>query len=298
MATLALSEPRNRYAAILMIAGLLSAVYFLKTVYPSCAVECYSLHQQIINGSAGSPYRYRVLSAGMAELVARFIPVAPMAANAAAYTALHIIALPIMLVMLYQWLKRFVSDDRALVGSLIMAVLLPLGFQNYGLSLYTPLEIIFFLAGLLTAPRNRVVYGVLVALATINRETGFILVMAYFVLSNWNWRTTAVYGLIWLGVFVGLRAILGDAPPVGTPADWWANNTGYWLPTAILNNLFIAPIWIVALVNLRTAPRSLRWLMLICLVYVPLIAVFGQWHEIRLQFVLFPVLLPIALTER
>lgn len=282
---------------VLVFAGLLAALYFLRQVYPGCALECYTLHEQIIAGDAGSPYRYRILSPMLAETLMPLIPGAPIIANAAAYTLLHAIMFPLMFAALYHWLRVWLTADRALIGVLVFAVLLPLGMYVYFLSAYSVLEVILFSVGLLMLIRprfNPVAFGVLVVLATLNRETAFVLPVALFAVTR-NWRMALGMGALWLITYAALWLTFGSAEHIVTLPYLWQQNTGEYLAYALLHNAFMLPLWIGAALNYRRAHPVLQRLLIVAAVYMPFALVWGQWYEVRLQWLMLPLLLPLAL---
>lgn len=290
------SGTRWHYVVVVFV-GLLSALYFLRQVYPACAVECHTLHEQIIAGEAGSPYRYRILSPLLAEALTPFIPSAPIVANASAYTLLHAIMFPLMFAAVYRWLRVWLSPDRALIGVLVFAVLLPLGMYVYFLSAYSVLEVILFSVGLLMLIRprvNPVAFGVLVVLATLNRETAFVLPVALFAVTR-NWRMALGIGALWGITYAALRLVFGSAEHIVTLPYLWQQNTGEYLAYALLHNAFMLPMWIGAALNYRRAHPVLQRLLIVAAVYMPFALVWGQWYEVRLQWLMLPLLLPLAL---
>jgi len=170
-------------AGLILSMGLLMALYYARQTYPSCLESCAAYHQAIIAGTADSPHRYRVLAPFAVQ--AAFAPTSA-GSIGVAYVTAHMITLPTMLLMMFVWFKRWVGGSAALVGVLFVAAYSPImfGVGAYGISLYTPVEVIFLIAGLmwLTSGRGGVVFGVIVALATLNRETAILLVIAYGVL--------------------------------------------------------------------------------------------------------------------
>lgn len=299
-------KSKTLYTAAAVMLGLLCALYYLEYVARNLAIPLAREHALIVEGTATSPYRYRILSAGLVEALRVVIPGDPVVSVSIAYTTGYVIAFVLMFVFLYRWFARWMTADRAAVGMLIIAALMPLGLLNWGVSLYTPIEIAFVaLAGLLAirkpTPILRVTYGLLVITATMNRETGGLLALLY-VLAHWRnrreWTAGAVYVVLYGAVYGGLRVILGHAPNPFTVDTVWAANTGYWFSTAIRNTLFMLPIWVVALMRWKRANPCLRRLALVLLVYMPMVVLFAQWHEIRLHFVPFTLLIPIALTDQ
>ncbi|MBK8025434.1 MAG: hypothetical protein IPK19_29580 [Chloroflexi bacterium] len=291
---------------VLIFVGLVSAYMFARVLYPVCLDDCYARHREVIEGTAPSPYRYRILSPILVEAMARTIPQDPAIGNAVAYTLAHALVLPIMFVLVYRWLKTQAEDQSALFGTLLLAPYLFVGYQNYGTSLYTMVEIALFCGVLWWMKRSEppfIIFVALVILATLNRETGFLLVAAYAALKFPESASRrkpylvrlVVAGLAWLVTYGLLRVILGDAVHPWTPDQLMEGNLGYWLVHALLHNGLLLPVFVGGLLGLKSATREQKLLLLAMLPYVVLMILFSIWHEVRLWFVLFPVIMPIIL---
>lgn len=141
----------------------------------------------------------------------------------------------------------------------------------------------------------------MVALASLNRETGLILVLLCAVTNyrgGWRaWAWIAVYGALWAVVYVGLRWLLGDAPHTmnGIAGTLAANLQN--VPYALTQNLMLAPFLLLALWNYHRARRDVRAYGVVVLAYLGLCAVWALWNEVRLYLTVLPILLVYALSE-
>lgn len=103
---------------------------------------------QIAAQEIGSPWRYRVLSNWLLQ---------PFTANNAVFhfgtLAVHGVLFAVMYELLWRWLRRWMSVERALVGMVITAALCPLFFKHFQGFAWSTLEVIFVLAALLLMPR-------------------------------------------------------------------------------------------------------------------------------------------------
>ena len=287
-------------AAFFVCLGLMATFYYA-SAFTTCT-PCADWHRQTIAGEYLSPHQYRVLAPFLVQAV--FNPQTD-AAIRTAYVLAHAVALPAMFAALFLYWRRWVSDVAALAGVLFVAAYSPLMFAVYGLSLNNPLEVILLCAGLLwlLSGRDGIVFAVIVAIGTLNRETAVILPIAYVCL---RWRNTrrlrlflcaGGYFLAWAAVFVGVRAVIGHVPDQITVADVFkANTSSPWHMTNAAINLGVTvPVWVLAALGVRGADARLRRIALAGLPYAALFAVFGLWNETRLLLPLFALWMPFAL---
>lgn len=278
---------------ILVMIGLGLAWLLARDNAASCLELCYELHAGMVEGTALAPYRWRLLSAGIAQALT--LADTPRAVQFA-YEVAHVFMFPLALLFAYRWLRKVAAPLFAFVGVLLMAILMPLGMIPYGISLYSVVELVIVAWGLSLLANERInariTFAALVILGALNRETtALVLVAAYgaWLLPRWRERAVFAWGVLYAGltaaIYVALRRALGDAPPM-YPLDelWTFNTTGMWAAEAIVRNALISPIWILGAAGFRYAPPPLRRLALVLLVYLPPMAIFGVWAETRLQW--------------
>ena len=275
---------------ILVTAGMAMALLQSTLVFAyfdRVAVE----HSAVLDGSAGEPFRWRVLTPMAVDLLA---PDHSPAAVHTAYTLAHMLLLPLALVTLYAWSRRTHTPLAALVGVLLIALYLPLAFMNdYTLGLWSITELALFCAAMLAINRPRIFAG-LVIVATLNRETAVLLPLAWIV---WHWGDRrAWWGLfhfaVWVLVYLTLRVLIGG----GVPADAVvARNIGANWSKVVLAWAMITPCVVLTFAGWRSSPIRVRRLLLVTLAYMPLYLTFGLWHELRLLLSIVPFVLPIAL---
>lgn len=292
---------------LIVCIGLILTFYYMNTVYPLNLTFGLPMHNQIIEGTAPSPYRYRILAAGLVQPLNAYFShtLTEPAAHVAAYVIGHAVAFPLMLLTLYAWLARWFRPMLALNGVLLTAVLIPIVFQDYAISLYNILEVAFFSLALLlmsreTISKRGVLLAILVVLATLNRETAILIPLAHVTL--YRTRHMAFSALLiglWVVVYGGLRLALGPAPDLITVSEIWYKNTGgsgYVVSSWIKNQALLVPLWLLAAVGYRYAAEPLRRLGWLIPLYVGLFLVFALWHEVRLLLILFPIALPYAVS--
>jgi hypothetical protein len=291
-----------KIALLLVCIGLLMTQYYAISYGRTCIEFCGDLHRSIIDGTGVSPHRYRVLSSFAVEAI--FHPQSNFDVWLG-YIIMHDIALPAMLIAMYAWFRKWLTEMAALAGALLVAAYSPIMFDVYGISLNNPLEVIFMCIGLLwlLAKRDGVFFGALIALATLNRETGVLLVLAYAAVNLPRWRERRVqikfviYGAVWAAVYMGLRLWLGRAPDMITLQETVTANLspGWVREQALINNSFLIPVWIAACLGIPRTPRALRRVALIGIPYLLLLIPFSLWNETRLLLPLFTLWLPLAL---
>jgi hypothetical protein len=126
---------------ILLSITLTSGMYVYQVV-AGCAQNqelCYDLHQAIMNHTAPSPYRYRIFAPAIGQMLA---PDLSDAGIQTGYVIFHLFAFALIYSGLYLWLRRWMNEDRALLGVFIMAILFAFAFRHYLLSPWASLEIL------------------------------------------------------------------------------------------------------------------------------------------------------------
>ena len=273
-----------------------------------------TLHDQIIDNTALSPYRYRILIPLIAEAFARVLSAACSREIAfrLAYAICDLTAVAVLLIALFVWLREWFSTDRSLIGVLFVAGTMPIALQDHYFQPWSLPETALLAAALLAVRRRR--YGVLaglVAVASLNRETAVFIPLAFLV-TGVDFRklvdrrksevtpmllSVGLFAL-WLAIFWGLRYFRGSAAPVATISGLLhANTTPGNLARAVLNgSLFLGVFWAFAVLGYRSAPRFVQRLAWIIPPYVVTVGLWGVWYEVRLLMPLYPVLIPMGLS--
>lgn len=143
-----------------------------------------------------------------------------------------------------------------------------------------------------------ILYAALTALASLNRETGLLLVGFYWAFFGFAcWRRLAFLASIWLLITIGLHLALGTAPvQFGGLAGTFEMNRQT-TSSAIFANLLLLPLWIGACYYWRGSPILFKRLTMCIVPYVLAFVVGAVWQEVRLLLPLFPLALPIILRE-
>lgn len=309
-------------AALLLAIALplaLAHYTFIDRVYLDARI---TLHAQIIDGSAESPYRYRVLVPFVAEGLIRFLQ-GPLGlpgwrAFLYAYGLVDAGLITLLIASLFAYLRRWFSWGLSMAGVLGLAAVFPLTLFEQYFQPWSYLEAALLLLTLVAAQsRRKALWGaVCVLLASLNRESGIFAALAFFFVTfdfgrlftglrqralkiDWKGLLTAGgLGLIWLAVFWGLRAWWGSTPQIHSLAYLWQYNTQ---PHALLKAgihwlAFIGSVTFLAFCGLRAAPGVFRRLIWLLPFYLFTILAWGIWSEVRLLLPVFVILLPSALS--
>lgn len=279
----------------LLILGFYAGWLYLQLVTPNCIVECSETYRAVVDGSALSPYRYRVLSPVFVYLLGGN-PRTDLAISTA-YVIAHCIAFPLAFFAYYKALTRWVSSLHALFGIVLLLMYLPVMMRVYGTSLYLPIELgLFSLA--LAWMRPGWGYAVLVIIATLNRETGILLVLAFTAVHFPNWRDhklqrwTIIYAALWVSIYFGLRLWRGVAADEVSIAAAFSENTNSWHTIfAATNHFFFVPLYVAVFISWRYLSAEIRRLFLgVVTPYLLLFATFGFLNEVRLLMPIMPFL--------
>jgi hypothetical protein len=272
------------------------------------------LHNQIVHGIALSPYRYRVLVPVLADIVMRVLSVG-LPGNwpyLLAYTGYAAAAIFLLLAVLYIYASQWASPELALIGVLFVAGTMPIALKDHVFQPWSLLEAFLFTFGLLAIYRKQyLLLAVIVALASLNRETGIFIPLA-FLFANLDVGELARgrarpgrqvillfagYVLIWAIVFLALRLMLGSADSVNSLQEILGANLQLGdLARAVFNwAAFLGVFWVFAVLGFGSAAAFHRRLALLIPFYLAVVLIFGSWKEVRLLMPLYPLLLPLAL---
>lgn len=288
-----LTSSRFNYLLIAFASLILGISYFYM-VTRFCLQADLECVAATVQHSALAPYRYRILPQLLHKLmIANTSPLTSVFLDVLVHGAMVSILLP----ALYTWLKRWGSELKALVGVLIFSLSLLLMFNYYGAFSTSIFEVALLTYALLLIDRSLVGYGVLLVLASLTRETAVILVPIYIA---WHGRAGLKAGagllMIWAVITAGVHIYMGAAPHIfGLGGTLEVNLTK--LASALMMNLPLIPLWVMAARNYRRSPAVLKRFAWIALIYVGTAIVGALWEEIRVLLPIFPLLLPIMLRD-
>lgn len=301
-------------AIVLSVSAVLAYVYF-RLVGSPYLEERLELHKQILQGTAESPYRYRVLVPFIGEALARSLSAVLPGDRAflLAYALYDFAAIFLLLGVLHRYLRAWFSNEQALVGVLFAAATMPVALRDHYFQPWSILEAGLFAAGLLCIRDRRYrLLALVVALASLNRETAIFVPLAFLFTAVGargedktshpsSGKAALLFGgyvAIWAAAFFGLRAILGDAPRVVTVEEILSRNT---IPPAIFRSvvhlvLVFGAFWIFAVAGFRRAPEFVKRTALVAPPYLAAAAVWGIWYEVRVLMPLYAIVIPLGLS--
>ena len=316
-ATMPSPSPRRRLVwpiALLLSAAAVLAHEYVARVDQSNPAARLELHRQIIDGSAVAPYRYRVLVPFLCEAARRLTAgvMAPEKGFSTAYGIYDFAALALLMVALYRYLRLWFTESQALVGVLFAGSTITIAFRDHYFQPWSLLEAALLAAGLWAIHQRRhALIAAIVVLATLNRETGCFIALA-FVCANWaaimssirsfRPRLEAVlaltYGGLWLATYVGIRVARGDTTNIHSLATLFSGNTKPEnLQQALINTaLFLGAFWIFAVAGWRRSPSFVRRVSFVIPCYLLTVAAWGVWTEVRLLISLYALVLPMGLS--
>ena len=261
------------------------------------------IHRAILDGTARDPDRYRWLAAAIVEPPTRLL--APLMSYDAAFdrvsAVFYLAAITAMLWSLFALLRSWFTDEAALIAALVAACTIRITMRQHDYAPYSFLEPTFVALALLAIlHRRHALLGVLIAIASFNRETAVFLVLLYLVTSDGSrqaWARTIAYGAIWAAIFLGIRAVSGERERYWSIERMFRTNMAQPQLAAANLAMLLGVFWLFAAARLEPGAifhspvqRSSFPLYLIT------IAVWGIWWEVRLVMPLYPILFALALS--
>jgi hypothetical protein len=258
---------------------------------------------RIIERTASPPDRYRFLMPAISEgpiaVLSGSMPRA--AAFDRVYTVFYVIAMAAMLWSLFAYVRVWFTDEQALVGVLFVAATLPITTRQHDYAPYSFLEPTFFALALLCILKDRrFLLGLLIAIATLNRETAVFIVFLYAVSyppTRQRIVTTVAYATIWAVVLLATRWYGGESELYWDVGKIFVANLSQPLVTVFNLVALFGIFWWLAADGLRRAPPFVRRTALVIPPYIATLAVWSIWWEVRLLLPMMPILLPLALSS-
>lgn len=160
---------------------------------------------KVVDGTADAPERYRVLAPFAVYGLER---VTGLSASAAWYVS-RLAAFFTAYLVFFAYLRTWFTSPQALLGTAMVAATLPLTFTNSWAHPDHIPELALFTAGCLAIARERLAWVfILLALATLNRETAVFLIPLYLLagtMTRARLVVTAVLAAEWAAIYFGLR---------------------------------------------------------------------------------------------
>lgn len=314
-----MNQPADRLQNRWIIIGFLLSVafitaynYYLRIDQPFLEARR-QLQNQILQGTAESPYRYRVLVPYTTHVVDSVISgLTGKDGFKYTYAIYDAFAIFLSLGALYLYTRIWFTPAQTLIGVLFAAISMTVGFRDHYFQPWSLLEPAIFAFGLyFIVKKHWLALGALILIGALNRETTVFILAAFFFTQIplnkmehawWIENRAAllrlvIYGVIWLAVFVGLRLMFGQAPQTETLAETLQTNLK---PQSLsltleLVILFLGAYWIFAGEGWKHSPTFLKRSVWVIPVYMIFYLVFGIWYEVRLLTTMYVVWIPLGL---
>ena len=293
----------RQYLLIISTAFTTGLVYIF-SVYDHNIDRSFATYQSIVDGTGLSPNRYRVL---LHYIMNFFVPDAKenIYLFVTASGIVGFLMVMLVVVLFYIWMRTITPPQKAFMATFALAFILMGMFQAIWVIFDTPqlieaIAIILTLAFIQKQPIGwRWWILIILILACLNRATGGMVALIYIVARFSEGRRDLVWSGIYLtvgvGVFAGLRLVLGVAPAITEPFE----GTLYILTRdpadAILWNSALLPIFIVAFSNYNRLPMLLQRALWLVPLYTFAILLRAEINEIGLWLTIMPFLIPAAL---
>lgn len=294
--------------AALLIALMDRAPLDLDIRFGNKAIEngFYLLYDGIINNTIEAPYPYRFLTPYCIKLLSRFFSCSPI--NVAFF--LNIIFIFSVLSLFNKYARYFLSPFIAFLTTFIVAFyIIIIQSQFIGITVIESQDMmnaIFFLILLLLAKKEQwYLFGLIMALSIMNRETPLILLAPF---SYLLYKTRKIKSLIFINmagflVYLSIRIFLpvnqGNYPDFSNLRTNFPGLDMAFFFKAIENNIqlfsMIGPIIIFAFYKLKTQPIDNKALTLMIIPFFIIHYIMGSILEIRLFFPLIVVILPFTI---
>lgn len=308
----------DRTTLLIVLLGLLLGGVYFGSIDLRDPAFSFGLHERIIAGDAGSPYRYRVLVPIILESLTRvFATLEPRALGFLHASAVYdCVGLVLQLLTLYALARQWFTPRQALIGVAFTCGVTLATFSYFTYQPWSILEVTFFSLGFLLAYRGRWGgVGVVVLLASLNRETGIFLPLALLLrgldmghpfnaaatlralLRKREPRLALAYTVLSSGVFATLRLVRGSATQVDALGDVFIRNLqpDNLSAAAMVVTLFLGVGWIFAVLGWARAPLFIRGVGRVVPFYLAAFAAWGWWREVRILTTLYPIVIPLVL---
>lgn len=296
---------QRHYRAIILSAALIVSYYYILEVALPKLNLWMDYHVNIIGGTEVPPYLHRVLLPFLVEAAARLLPTSYEITVFGLYLSIQVLSFIALLLLLYQFFNLFFEPTASLIAILFAALTLTIAFRDHDFHPWSWLEAVLFTLGLIWLQRGSVSplwFGALVIIASLNRETGIFLAVAYG-LAAWSrglkradvvWF--GIYAALSLAIFLGIRALQPDVETHFTLSYIFTEGNLKRFPLGPMNLIvFLGAWWVFIFAGWKYAPPFLKIVSLTAVPYTLLVLVFGYWHEVRLLVPMYPLLFGLAL---
>jgi len=266
------------------------------------------MHRAIVDGTAPSPQRFRVLVPWSLDPLIRLAGRSGDSEQAfrRVYFAFHIVALSALVGGVYGYSRLWFSRDRSLIGALVIASVLHLVLRMGEYWDFSPipdhtwfapwslLEPIFVAMALLLLAKGQIgLLAILTVIASLNSEASVVLPLLALVVPNQERRHGLALLALWAVVTALLRFGIGGFT---MPEAMWQQDIAH-LPHVVVNLLlFLGPAAALVMAGYGNAPLFARSATLALVPLLLAIVVFGDWWDVRLLTPIYPLAGPLMLS--
>jgi hypothetical protein len=268
----------------------------------------YDMHRAIVDGTAPSPQRFRILVPWLIDPIIRAVSslTDPEQAFRRVYFAFHFAALTALLAGVYACSRLWFTRDRALIGTLIVGSTLHLVLRMGEYWDFAPipdrtwfapwslLEPVFVAAGLLLLSKRWIaMLAILTIAGALNSEASILLPLVALAVPGQERRDGVALLALWFVVSAILRLGVGG---FAWPSASFDANLAHLPSTAINLALFLGPAALLIATGFRRAPLFAQRAFLAAAPLLIAVAVFGYWWDVRLLTPLYPLAAPLILS--
>ena len=297
---------KKLYLILLFLAAIvtLNYVFFVYPLYKELIIEEYN---SIINGTALSPTRHRLLFTYILDAV--YSPLFSLTKNqhsfALSFFFLSFCAYAFSFVCSYKLFKLFHTSIISLFLSVLLALSFMVGHYYHYANAWSMLEGGIFSLGFLYAyQQKKLPFLVVTIIAVLNRETGIFLAPAYL-LANHSVKDIfknpvailkkpfdIAVPLIAVIAYILVRKLTGETNHSITISETFAlNSTPYNLVLTAIRYALYFHVYLLLFVKTSTIPQFLKNQWPIVIVVAIFISLFGIWMEVRMFNSVLPLLL-------
>ncbi len=292
---------------IFLVVGaiLLTYNYMLLTYYPY-EQSVQSMCNEIINHTALSPLRYRILLPTLIHIGENvFQHISANNAFMFAYIGVVFCCYLFSLSSAFYLFKQFHENKNSIILLLLFTVSLVVAQKNNFFQPWSILEPGLYTLGIVMAIKKRIFpFIVITILAVLNRETGIFLSAAYILAQNsvmdYLKKITLIFSekmailtmIIAVAIYALLRMSFGDAADEITVQDVMKQNLQpFSMIILAINIATYFHLYLILGLKWNLVPDVLKRMWPIVLLCSFFIAVYGIWYEIRMFNSVLPLLL-------
>ncbi len=302
-----MSNPRVRLIFLLMLTWLSTWYVTDKLIIPNVGLRIDFVNLTLA-GQNEPPYRYRLFEPAVnkaiqVSLLGSFTD--PQLQHVISYFLFSLIIFAFLYNLLYRYLTHFFTPKIALTGLLLFQIVVPLAVTGYYME-GDFVTIVIYLAALnLMLSKHDRWLPLVIALGAFVREQTIFILLFYFIyhyanhtLKRQTFLIAGISGLIFVAIFVGLRAVMGVVPTTYTPAFHISENLNP-------NRLFLhtIPLWsaeilgfvILSIMAYRKSNRFFQLALLSLIAYIVLFFFNGLLNELGKFLPAHLILIPMSL---